>query len=283
MGKLVMAVWAASLGIGMISGQEVGGRSEKLVQYVLDAKHQGVQDLVVKQKAMAAGWSATAIDEALAYVNSAENKETRVAASNSESASPAPEAAIPERPSRTATRQAPTSKPASLDTAGGARDTYEIGAGDVLQISVWKEPDASVPSVVVRPDGKIAMPLLKEVEVAGLTPTQVEKVITERLSQLINTPDVTVLVTAVNSKRVYIVGAAKKEGPLAYTYRMNIMQAIAESGGLTEYAKRRKIYVLRTDNGKEYRLPFNYDEVIKGEHLDQNIQLLPGDTVVIPH
>ena len=135
----------------------------------------------------------------------------------------------------------------------------------------------------MRPDGKIAMPLLKEVEVVGLTPSQVERVITDRLSRLINGADVTVVVTTINSKKVYVVGAARREGPLPYTYRMSVMQAISEAGGLNDYAKRKKIYILRTENGKDYRLPFNYDEVIRGEKMDQNIQLLPGDTLVIPH
>ena len=117
----------------------------------------------------------------------------------------------------------------------------------------------------------------------GMTPMQAEKAITERLSKLINGVDVTVIVTAINSKKVYVVGAVRKEGPLPYNYRMSVMQAISEAGGLTEYAKRKKIYILRTENGKEYRLFFNYDEVIKGEKPEQNVQLLPGDTLVIPH
>ena len=161
-------------------------------------------------------------------------------------------------------------------------DDYRIGPGDMLQISVWREPEASVPSAVVRPDGYISMPLLKQIEVAGVTPTELERKITEKLTEFINAPDVTVVVAQINSKRVYIVGAARREGPLAYTYRMTVMQALSEAGGLTDYAKRKKIYVLRTENGKEYQLPFNYDEVIRGERMAQNIQLLPGDTIVIP-
>jgi polysaccharide export outer membrane protein len=161
-------------------------------------------------------------------------------------------------------------------------DNYQIGAGDTLQISVWKEPDVSVPSIVVRPDGMITVPLIKEVEVGGLTPRQVEKVIVERLAQFLNDANVTVVVTASNSKKVYVIGAVRKEGPLPYTYRMTVMQALTEAGGLTEYAKRKKIYILRTESGKDYRLDFNYDEVVKGERMEQNIPLLPGDTLVIP-
>jgi len=165
----------------------------------------------------------------------------------------------------------------------GVPDDYQIGEGDALQISVWKEPDASVQSVVVRPDGKISMPLLKQVHVVGLTPTEAEKLITERLSKLINTPDVTVVVTEINSKKIYVIGAVKKEGPIPFTYRMSVMQAISEAGGLTDYAKRKKIYVLRHDGGREFRIPFNYDAVLKGEHMELNIPLMPGDTLVIPH
>jgi polysaccharide export outer membrane protein len=152
-----------------------------------------------------------------------------------------------------------------------------------VHISVWIEPDASGPSVVVRPDGKITVPLIKDLEVAGLTPKQAEQRITNGLSKFINNPDVTVVVAAINSKKIYIIGAARKEGPLPYTYGMSIMQALSEAGGLTDYAKRKKIYILRTENGREYRLDFNYDEAVKGERMEQNVLLMPGDTVVIPH
>ena len=160
---------------------------------------------------------------------------------------------------------------------------YKIGAGDVLQINVWKEPDASVPSVVVRPDGVISLPLVKDVSVLGLTPKQAETAIAKELGHFITDADVTVVVAAINSKKVYLVGALKKEGPVAYTYRMSVMQAISEGGGLTDYAKRKKIYVLRNENGMQTRVPFKYDAVIKGEHMEMNIELLPDDTVVVPH
>lgn len=168
-------------------------------------------------------------------------------------------------------------------TTASVFDGYQIGAGDTLQISVWKEPDASVPSAVVRPDGKIAIPLLKEVQVAGLTPTEAEKVISERLEKLIPSADVTVIVSGISSKKVYILGAVKREGPLAYTYPMTVMQALSEAGGLTDYAKKKKIYVLRVSNGRTSQLPFDYEAVLKGERLDLNIPLLPNDTLVIPH
>jgi polysaccharide export outer membrane protein len=126
------------------------------------------------------------------------------------------------------------------------------------------------------------MPLVKEVAVAGLTPRQAEAAITTSIGKFISDPNVTLVVAGTNSKKVYLIGAVRKEGTLPYTYGMTVVQALSEAGGLTDYAKRKKIYVLRTESGREYRLNFNYDEVIKGERMDQNVVLLPGDTVVIP-
>ncbi len=179
--------------------------------------------------------------------------------------------------------QAQQQQPADAKSASVSSDDYLIGAGDVLHISVWKEPDASVPSVVVRQDGMITIPLLKDVAVGGRTPRQVEKTIVEGLSKYINDPNVTVVLAASNSKKVYVIGAVNKEGALPYTYRMTVMQALSEAGGLTDYAKRKKIYIIRNENGRDYRLDFNYDEVVKGERMDQNVVLLPGDTLIIPH
>ena len=137
-------------------------------------------------------------------------------------------------------------------------------------------------SATVRPDGKISMPLIKEVAVAGLTPAQVEATIQEQLSKIIRAPDVTVIVAQINSKKIFLTGAVKREGPLKYTYRMTVLQAISEAGGLTDYAKRKNIYVLHNENGRQYRLPFNYISVLKGESMEQNIMLSPGDTIVVP-
>lgn len=160
---------------------------------------------------------------------------------------------------------------------------YRIGAGDILQIVVWKEPDASVPEVVVRADGKITVPLVKEIEVAGLTPVELEKKLTEKLTQLIHGADVTVIPKQIHSQKVYILGAVKTEGPIVLTAPMTVLQALVEAGGLTDYAKRKKIYILRSQNGKQQRLPFDYDAVLKGERMEMNIQVMPDDTIVVPH
>ncbi len=164
----------------------------------------------------------------------------------------------------------------------GVPDDYRIGAGDVLHIGVFHEPDASVPNVVVRTDGRISMPLLKEVSVSGLTPSELELKITEGLSKFLTAPDVTVVVAAINSKKIYIIGAVRKEGTLSLTYPMNVLQALAEAGGVTDFAKRKKIYVLRNKDGKEIKLFFDYDAALKGEHMEKNVPLIAGDTIVVP-
>ena len=164
----------------------------------------------------------------------------------------------------------------------GRDDDYLIGEGDVLQVSVYGEPTASVPAATVRPDGKISIPLVKDVLVAGLTPAKVEASIQEQLSKSIRAPDVTVIVSQINSKKIFLTGAVKREGPLKYTYRMTVLQAISEAGGLTDYAKRKRIYILHNDSGRQFRLPFDYTAVLKGEHMEQNIVLAPGDTIVVP-
>lgn len=164
----------------------------------------------------------------------------------------------------------------------GVPEEYLIGAGDVLEIVVWKEPEASVGSVAVRADGKVGLPFVKEVELAGLTPARAEAMIAARLKPFINDPDVTVIVREVHSKRIYVVGAVKREGIIDLKYPMTILQALSEAGGLSDYAKRKKIYILRTENGKQTRIYFNYDAVIRGGQVDQNIRVMPDDTIVVP-
>jgi polysaccharide biosynthesis/export protein len=176
---------------------------------------------------------------------------------------------------------AQASSAAPENTSGGPG--YRIGAGDTLQIDVWKEPEASVQSVVVRPDGKITLPLIKEIDVLGLTPSELEKLVTAKLAQLIRNADVTVVVKEIRSKKVYIVGAVNKVGPVPLLSQMTVLQALAEAGGLTDFAKKNKIYVLRSDAGKQLKLSFNYSAVTKGEHMEQNITLRPDDTIVVPH
>lgn len=190
---------------------------------------------------------------------------------------PANGAEVPVVPSNPATGARDSSPPDH-----GTQEDYKIGAGDVLHIGVFHEPDASVQSVVVRTDGRISMPLLKEVSVMGLTPSELEAKLTEGLSKFLPAPDVTVVVTAINSKKIYIMGAVRHEGPLSLTHPMNVLQALAEAGGPTDFAKRKKIYVLRKNGGKEVKLPFNYDAALKGEHMELNVPLAADDIIVVP-
>ena len=174
------------------------------------------------------------------------------------------------------TNQTPAeSTPKSL-----AGPDYVIGANDNLHISVWKEPDLTT-SLPVRPDGKISLPLLNDVLAAGLTPMQLADSITEKLKKYIADPRVTVVVTAMNSQRIYVVGEVTHTGAMPLFPNMTVLQALS-SAGFTQFANLKGIYVLRTQNGKQTKLPFNYKEVVKGRNTQQNIVLKPGDQVVVP-
>jgi len=157
---------------------------------------------------------------------------------------------------------------------------YVIGSDDQLHISVWKEPDLTE-TLPVRPDGKISMPLLNDVPAAGLTPAQLAAAITERLKKYIADPRVTVVVTAMNSRRVFVTGEVIHTGPMALLPHMTVLQALA-GAGFTQFANLKTIYLLRTENGKQVKIPFNYKDVVKGRHPEQNIPLKPGDTIVVP-
>jgi polysaccharide biosynthesis/export protein len=157
---------------------------------------------------------------------------------------------------------------------------YVIGADDVLKISVWKESDLSE-TLPVRPDGKISMPLLNDIPAAGLTPLQLKDSITEKLKKYIADPRVTVVVSAMNSRRIFVTGEVLHSGPMVLLPHMTMLQALSQAG-FSQFANLKAIYLLRTENGRQVKLPFNYKEVVKGNHQEQNIQLKPGDTLVVP-
>jgi polysaccharide export outer membrane protein len=163
-----------------------------------------------------------------------------------------------------------------------AYPTYRIGPGDVLQIDVWKEPDASMAAVTVRPDGMISLAMIGETPAADRTPAELETALAEKYGELIRDPRVTVTVREVTSQRVYLIGEVRREGPVRMVGRLTVLQALAEAGGITDYAKRNRIYILRTSNGRQVKLPFNYGEVVRGQKVEQNVQLFPGDTIVVP-
>ncbi len=175
---------------------------------------------------------------------------------------------------------AKSDKPEANIPEQDSRSDYVIGADDVLRISVWKEPDLSE-TLPVRPDGKISMPLLNDIPAAGLTPLQLKDSITEKLKKFIADPRVTVVVTAMNSQRIFVSGEVLHSGPIQLLPHMTILQALSQAG-FNQFANLKGIYLLRTENGKQGRIPFNYKDVIKGNHPEQNIQLKPGDTVVVP-
>lgn len=212
-----------------------------LLSYIQSAKELGLAESAIRQNARAAGWEAKLIDEAFT---------------------------------------ASVSEPVSVSDASLPAD-YRIGTGDVILVSVWKEPDASQ-EVTVRSDGKVTLPLIKEIAIAGLTPTEAEKRLAEKFEKMIPSADVTVIIRTINSRKVYLVGAVRTVGPINMSSSLTVLQAIAQAGGLTDFAKKKHIYILRHETGRQVRLPFNYDAVIKGEHIEQNIVLQPDDTIVVP-
>ncbi len=158
---------------------------------------------------------------------------------------------------------------------------YKIGPQDILKIDVWRE-DQLTRTVPVRPDGKVTLPLLNDVQAAGLTAMQLASTITEGLKKYINNPQVTVSVMEINSRRVYVTGEVAKAGAYALLPHMTVLQALSSSGGFTQFARVKNIYVLRTENGKQVKLPFNYKQAISGKNPEQNIELQPGDVIVVP-
>lgn len=159
---------------------------------------------------------------------------------------------------------------------------YVIGSDDVLSINVWKETEISR-DVQVRPDGKVSLPLVGELQAAGLHPADLQKQIADKLQSYISNPEVTVIVQAVKSKKFNVVGEVNRPGEYMLTTSMTVLDAIALCGGFRDFAKQSKIYVLRGgSNSAKTRIPFNYKRVIKGKDVAENVQLQPGDTVVVP-
>jgi polysaccharide export outer membrane protein len=163
--------------------------------------------------------------------------------------------------------------------AKSADPNYVIGPQDVLDISVWKEEQLTK-TVPVRPDGKISMPLLNDVQAAGLTPTQLAGQITESLKKFVTDPQVTIIVREINSQRIYMLGEVVRAGAYPLLPNMTVLQALSSGGGFTQFANVKKIYVLRVENGKQQKFPFNYKHAL--ESPDENIMLKAGDTIVVP-
>jgi len=193
----------------------------------------------------------------------------------------------PQEAQKQAAPDATTQKTRATDGAPTAsqvqvNDTeYKIGAQDVLRIDVWKEDQLSR-VVPVRPDGKVTLPLLNDLQAVGLTPMRLADVISEGLKKYINNPQVTVTIAEINSRRIYVTGEVARAGAFPLLPNMTVLQALSSSGGFTQFAKLKNIYVLRMEGGKQVKHPFNYKEVVNGRKPEQNILLEPGDVIVVP-
>jgi polysaccharide biosynthesis/export protein len=167
--------------------------------------------------------------------------------------------------------------PAAVKPVDGS---YVIGASDVITVTVLKEPTLSS-SLLVRPDGMITMPLLGDVKASGLTPLQLADGIAIRLMKYIQDPNVSVILTQINSRKVYLIGEVTKTGAVDITPGMTLLEAIASAGGLTQYANSKKMYILRSEDGKHSKVPVRYKDALKGNSA-LNLTLKSGDTIVVP-
>jgi polysaccharide export outer membrane protein len=183
--------------------------------------------------------------------------------------SPAPDATPPPPPPTTPSAEQFMVSPS----------TYVIGASDTLKIDVWHEEQLSG-TVPVRPDGKITLPLIHDIQAAGFTPMQLEADISDRLKKFVTDPVVSVAVQSFNSKQIFMVGEIGRQGPEPITPGMTVLQAISSAGGLGPYANKKKIYILRGDPDHQQKLSFDYKKALKGDM--QGVTLIPGDTIVVP-
>ena len=179
-------------------------------------------------------------------------------------------------PAKDAAKDSSAPKP----SAPQASATYVIGPEDTLYVNVWKEADLTA-TLPVRADGMISLPLLNDVQAAGLTPMQLAASITDKLKKYVSDPRVTVTVTQMNSQRVYVTGEVSHSGAMPLTPDMTVLQALS-SAGFTQFANTKGIYVLRSENGQQKKFPVNYKKLVKGEDPSSNIFLKPGDTIVVP-
>jgi polysaccharide biosynthesis/export protein len=162
------------------------------------------------------------------------------------------------------------------------QDDYVIGEQDILAINVWKEPELSVKELVVRPDGKISLPLVNDIQASGLTPKQLREQIAEKLKEFVASPNVNVAVIKTVSHTVSVVGQVNKPGVYAISSPTTVLDLLARVGGLAEFAKAKEIKILRNEKGKIQQFPFDYKKVIKGKDLFRNILLKNGDTILVP-
>jgi polysaccharide export outer membrane protein len=181
----------------------------------------------------------------------------------------------------TTTRELPSAE-ALESAARQAQAEYVIGSYDVLGINVWKEPELSLQSVEVRLDGKISVPLLDDVQAAGKTPMQLKADITERLREFVTAPQVTVVVLRVGGRNVYVLGEVVREGAIPIQPQMRVIDALTIAGGVSTFAGKSRIKVIRQAGPTPAEFIFDYDAFVDGTNVAQNILLLPGDQIVVP-
>jgi polysaccharide biosynthesis/export protein len=176
---------------------------------------------------------------------------------------------------------APKADVTAQNAPGVDPNTYHIGLDDQLMISVWKEPELSS-TVVVRPDGMITLPLINDVHVVGLKPTELQQLLIEKFKPFVSVPQVTVIVQGIKSRKVFLVGQVAKQGQYQLEGGETVLQLLAAAGGMGPFAKSNSIYILRTVNGKQVRLPFQFKKALQGHSSKDDIPLEPGDVVVVP-
>lgn len=201
------------------------------------------------------------------------------APSKQTTAAPAPTTTAPSPAATTAAAAAATAEASTVSAPRQPRG-YVIGPDDVLQIVFWREKELSG-DVVVRPDGRISLPLLNDVVAAGRTPEELREALVQEASRYLGNPNPTVVVKEIRSRKVFITGAVEKPGPYIVTSPTTVLQLIAMAGGLKEYADKRNIVVMRTTNGKQNGYVVDYQALLRRENLEQNFQLMPGDTVLV--
>jgi polysaccharide export outer membrane protein len=187
---------------------------------------------------------------------------------------PAP--ALAQQAQKTEAPKAAAAPPA----AANVPPSYVIGVDDQLGVRYWLDEKMSA-EVTVRPDGKISLPLIGDVAVTGLTPHELADIVEKLATKFIAEPDVTVIVRAVHSRKVFVIGQVGRPGVVPLNDELTVLTLLATVGGVAEYADKDKIVIIRKENGKERRFNFNYNEVVRGKRLEQNILLRPGDTILV--
>jgi len=167
-------------------------------------------------------------------------------------------------------------------SAKASSNDYIIGAGDILEITTWKEPDLTRDEVLVRTDGKISFPMLNDVQAAGLSPLELKSLIEQGLKEFVDSPFVTITIKNPGSQKIYILGEVQGTGEYPLLKKLTVLQAFALAGGFTEWASKKEIILLRNENGQDKIYRINYKDIAKGEDLDQNIVLKADDTIIVP-